>query len=71
MRALSVAVVLTVLGLAAGTTLAIQLTVGATLALQLAANAPSRADGFRAPSIMMQRLTANAKDLSARAFDAF
>lgn len=61
MRKLSIVMMLTVLGVAAG----------AAMAIQLAANAPSQAEGFRQPSIMIDQLTANAKNLPVQQFDAF
>jgi hypothetical protein len=69
MRTLSIAAVLTVLGLAGGTVLG--LAAGTTIVNQQAANALAQAEGVRRPSIMIGQLTANTKDLPVRSFDAF
>jgi hypothetical protein len=57
---LSIAAVVAMIGLA----------VGATLANQPAATTLAQAEGFHQPSIMIDQITANAKDLPAQPFVA-
>jgi hypothetical protein len=61
MQKLSMTAVLTVLALG----------MGATLLDQPAANALAQGEGFNQPSIMIDQLAPNAKDLPVQSFDAF